>query len=510
MKVAVPTVLTRSAEQIGDDKRHWAVIAGIALLALALRLYQLGSESLWTDELLSLGDADHLGIFNRHRPLFYIVLHRWCRVLSLTGLLRAGDAWVRLVAVFFGVAAVVLLYLLGRRLAGRSAATVACLIMAVAVPELDHSQEVRMYTMASALTFASLYALVRWIQGGGFWILGMHVLLTYFAFLTTPTVIFGLLLAGVMAAIWLVYRRKWSFAVSMLIGYGLLLAAWWPLNQYARMAMKVGHLNWIPRPTKWALLSLHNELLTEGLGDVRGFRPSPFFQTSVCLLVLLLIAAALVALWRQQRESRLAGVIAIWFYAIAVATYATSVLGNPVWILRYFHYTAPALYFLLGIGVVALTRWLRPLGWLVGAALVGLIAVAAADYYRLPMHEDWRRASTIVAKEAGSEDMVGIAGLQGLFTRYYRGRAKVSGLVPGVSDGAQQADALLADLLGQIPPHMGRTWIVVREDPRFQRVSYIERLEQYLRDRGAAPRIRILRSVQGQLDLVDFVSPVNM
>jgi mannosyltransferase len=503
-------VSPESAERSRSDNGHWAVIAGIALLALGLRLYQLGFENLWTDEWLSLGDADHLGIVNRHRPLFYFVLHRWCRFLSDTGLLHAGDGWVRLPAVFFGVAAVVLLYLLGRRLAGTSAAIVGCLIMAVAVPELDHSQEVRMYTMASALTLASLYALMRWIESAGLWALGMHLLLTYFAFLTTPTVIFGLLLAVAMVAIWLLYRRKRSAVVSMLIGYALILAAWWPLNQYARMAIKVGHLNWIPRPSKWALLSLHNELLTETLGDVRKFQPSQVFQITVCVLVLLLIAAALVAFWRRQPGARTAGLIAMWFYTIAIATYATSVLGNSVWILRYFHYTAPALYLLLGIGVVSLTGWLRPVGWLVGAALVGLITVAAADYYRLPMHEDWRKASTIVAKEAASEDIVAIAGLKGLFNRYYNGRAVVCEVAPGVSDGAQQADSLLADLLGQIPPHTGRTWIVLREDPRFQRVGYLERLEQYLRDGGAAPRIRVLRSVQGQLDLIDFVSPANM
>src|SRR5262249_4094958 len=189
------------AHSVGGS-RNWLVIGWIVALALALRLYQLASESLWNDEWLSLGDADHLNSANFHRPLFYFVLHRWCRFLSVTGLLRAGDGWVRLPAGFFGVAGIVVLYLLGRRLARTSAATVACLIMALAVPELDHSQEVRMYTMASALTLASLYALLRWIESGRLPILGLHVLLAYLAFLTTPTVIYGLLLADIMTAMW--------------------------------------------------------------------------------------------------------------------------------------------------------------------------------------------------------------------------------------------------------------------------------------------------------------------
>lgn len=488
--------------------RNWLVIGGIVALALALRLYQLGSENLWTDEWLSLGDADHLGIVNRHRPLFYLLLHRWCRFLSVTGLLQAGDGWVRLPAVFFGVAGIVLLYLLGRRLAGTSAATVACLIMAVAVHELDHSQEVRMYTMASALTLASLYMLVWWVQSDRLWVLGLHVLLTYMAILTTPTVIFGLLLAGFVALTWLIHLRNWRAATSTLIGYGALLAAWWPLNRYARMAIKAGHLNWIPQPPKWALVSLHNELLTEALGNVHKFQPSHLFQTAVAVLVLLLIGAAVFAFRRREPEARPVGLIVIWFYTIAVATYSTSVLGHPVWILRYFHCAAPALYLLLGIGIVSLWRRARPVGLLLGGALIALIAVAAADYYRLPVHEDWRRASAMVAEEAASEDVVAIAGLKGLFKRYYHGRGVVREVAPGVSEGTKQADALLADLLNQIPFHTGRTWIVVREDPRFERVAYLQRFEQYLREQGVVPRVRVVRTTQGQLDVIDFVSAV--
>jgi mannosyltransferase len=504
LKIAAPTGPHSSAYRVGETGRHWAVIGGIALLALALRIYQLGAESLWTDEWLSLGDADHLNVTNFHRPLFYFVLHRWCRLLSITNLFYRGDALLRLPAVFFGVAAVVLLYLIGRRLAGASAAAVACLIMTIAVPELDHSQEVRMYTMASALTLASVYALMRWIEIDRLWILGLHVLLTYLGFLTSPTVMFGLLLAAAMAEFYLLHRRKLRAAASMLVGYALLLGAWWPLRQYASMAIKVGHLNWIPVPVKTALLSLHNELLTEGLGNVRGFHASQLLQTGVCVLVLSLIATALVAFYRQESGARSAGCLAAWFYTIAGAAYATSMLGQPVWVLRYFHYSAPALYLLLGIGLVSLWRWRQPVGGLIGIALLGSISVAAADYYRLPVHEDWRAAGSIVGEDAKPGDLVAIAGFQQLFTRYYHGAVEVSQVAPAVSDGTEQPDSMFDDLLAQIPAHSGRTWIVVREDPRFERVGYLQRLNQYLRGRGANPRLHVVRATQGQLDVVDF------
>ena len=78
----------------------------------------------------------------------------------------------------------------------RGRCLVASLIMVVAVPELDHSQEVRMYTMASALTLAS-FIFCAMIDSGRFGLLALHLLLTLLAVLTTPTVIVGLLLVGV-------------------------------------------------------------------------------------------------------------------------------------------------------------------------------------------------------------------------------------------------------------------------------------------------------------------------
>jgi hypothetical protein len=142
-----------------------------------------------------------------------------------------------------------------------------------------------------------------------------------------------------------------------------------------------------------------------------------------------------------------------------------------------------------------------------------MTSLAAADYYRLPMHENWRGAAAAVASEAAADDLVAIAGHSGLFSRYYRiyqGRGQIRQVIPRISEGPQQTDALLADLLGQIPAVKGRTWVVVREDPRFERVAYLKRFEHYLRELGVVPRIRIFRAMQGQIDVIDFVPSVEI
>lgn len=368
-----------------------------------------------------------------------------------------------------------------------------------------------MYTVASALTLASIFALVRWLDTRRLWIILAHVTLSYLAFLTTPTVMFGLFLAGGMAGIFLLYRREWAAALVTLTAYVLLVAAWWPLKRHARMAVNTGSLDWIPRPPGSALFSLHGEMLTGGLGAVRGIEPSPVFQGVVSLLVLGLVAVAVVARWRREPTARCVTLVANWLYIIAISAYATSVLKRPVWVLRYFHYTAPALYLLLGIGIVSLRRWSRTSAYVAGGGLFLLLACATMDYYRLPMHEDWRGAAAAVQKEAAPGDIVGVVGLAGLFADYYQGDGTVLGIWPAdvapyLAKMPRDTATVLCQLLREIPSHDGRTWIVIREDPRFERVDFLKAFERYLRNRAMIPRTRIFRTIQGQIDVIDFQS----
>ena len=491
----IPATVSRIAGRFSGHVTEIGAFAGIMVLALALRLYQIGAENFWTDEWISLGDSRHLAEHNRHRPLFYLLLRVWLHF-------GRGDVWPRLLALLFGLGGIVVLYVLGRRLVGVAAALVACVIMAVAVPELDHSQEVRMYTMASTFTLASLYALVVWVEDRRIFWLVLYAGFAYLAFLTTPTVIFGVLLAGVMAGLLLWHRRERRSAMATFLAEGLAILFWLPLSRYARLAVQIGSLSWIPRPPRSALLLMHGQLLSDNFGGVRNAQPSFWFQIVFSVLVLALVANALVATDRGYSAARSSWVIAVWFYTIAIAMYATSVLITPVWFLRYFHCTAPALYLLVGVGLVSLLRWWRPAGLIAAAAVLALTAIAAWQYYLLPVREDWRGAANAIAPRATVNDVIGVIGLSSLFRHYYHGSGTVREISPQLTALPQKPTEVMTDLLGQIPRHRGQTWLVVREDPRFDRVAFLHTLEQHLRDCGTPPQIEIFRNIGNQIDVL--------
>ena len=152
-----------------------ALLATILLLALALRLINLGGRPLWYDEAFSLlfgqtspgtmvaGTLTPVdGAAAEEHPLvYYFILHGWMALLG-----HAPGA-ARLLSALLGTATVVASYLLGRRLLGRSSALAAAAITALAPFHVYYSQEARMYALLGLAAVMTAFFLVRaWAQGG--------------------------------------------------------------------------------------------------------------------------------------------------------------------------------------------------------------------------------------------------------------------------------------------------------------------------------------------------------
>src|SRR5690606_21032322 len=133
-----------------SSKRVKLLSVLILLTAAALRIYQLGSESLWIDEGYSIRNIMLItvdnNLFGGIRPLYFFLMDAWLK------LGMAKDEFLfRLPSAIFGIAGVWILYCLGRRLAGSRSALLASLFMAVSVLHINHSQEVRMYALTALL-----------------------------------------------------------------------------------------------------------------------------------------------------------------------------------------------------------------------------------------------------------------------------------------------------------------------------------------------------------------------
>jgi len=145
-------------------ERLW--LAGILLLAAALRLIALGRESLWLDEVITLWQVQRplpevlrFVAQDIHPPLYYVLLHAWVTVRPPPP--AGGEVWVRWPAALASLFGVLLIYLAGRRLATPAVGLLAATMLAVFPLDVWYAREARMYSLAAMWGIAAMWAGLR-------------------------------------------------------------------------------------------------------------------------------------------------------------------------------------------------------------------------------------------------------------------------------------------------------------------------------------------------------------
>lgn len=142
------------------DRSDWAVLAAGLIVFAAISLYTITKSSVWFDEAfgayLIRFDFWHVALYTAadvHPPFYYWLLKLWGMLFG------TNEFALRSMSVLFGGAAITFGFLLAKRLFGRSAAWYSLLFMVLAPLFVRYSQEMRMYTLVTAIALAATYVL---------------------------------------------------------------------------------------------------------------------------------------------------------------------------------------------------------------------------------------------------------------------------------------------------------------------------------------------------------------
>ncbi len=137
-------------------------------MAAWLRLWHLGTKSLWLDEgatvALARASWQHFAWVWWHgeanlQTVYFLLMRAWIH----GGL---SEAWLRLPSALFGIASVPLLYVVARRLVPASAALASAALLTFSPAHVYYSHEARSYTLTIFLVLLSSYFFVRAVEGG--------------------------------------------------------------------------------------------------------------------------------------------------------------------------------------------------------------------------------------------------------------------------------------------------------------------------------------------------------
>lgn len=377
--------------------------------ALLLRLWNLGGESAWLDEVYSLSvvEAPSLAAYWRAQnladdspkmtPGYYTLAYYWGRWVS-TNLVA-----LRVLSILAGTLSVLVLFGIGRRLGGNAAGLVAALCLAFSMPHIFYSQEVRRYAWGLLLALLSFYALFKARPPGEAepfrrgWLAAQLVV----AALLQATALFTIALLPVQA-LYLCWRRR-GVPNRWLAGW-LVCAAFLALVQaaYIFSLEQSGQVFWIP-PAGWREVA--NSLVVFAGGRFSNDNPAATLPGAFnldLLLAALLYGAALTAVFHaafkvpgtRPAPSAAAYTLALWLFFPVFLWFAVSKLWQPLFLYRYFLFASFPLYLLAGLFAASLRPRARRA---FVAVLLALFAWQALPRFITPFRPDYRAAAAKMA-----------------------------------------------------------------------------------------------------------------
>jgi len=373
-------------------------LISILTLALVLRLFHLGYQSLWLDELYtmtmadpahSIGEIYHLSkTLDGLSVLYFIIVNTFFKLFGYH-----AEA-LRSVSVVFGVLAVYGIYLLGRELFNRRTGLIAAAVLCVNQFHIYYSQDGRSYAMFATGTIFSFYFMLRFMRSTGWKTATGYGLAALFMLLSHFYGMFVLACQGLILAFVFFQRpkqEKMPFFWCSALALGIVVVGFLPIIPILQKWATLKSF-WIPKPGNSAFADLYNEF---------------FASFSVVHLSVLFIIFFLLRLFQHQphdamepEEKKLLPsfyVLLCWILVVFFIPYLRSYLVVPMLYGRYMIGILPAIVLLVAAGIahIADTNLRR-----VAAGLFVLISFLelsiAREYYTKPTKSDFRGVSAYV------------------------------------------------------------------------------------------------------------------
>jgi hypothetical protein len=377
------------------------VIAGLTVLAIALRFWRLGEWNFEATEMFTLRDSLNPR-WGNPRPLGYLLNY------YLVGPFRPLDELgLRILPALFGVLAVPALYFVSRRLIGTRAALLGALLLTVSGQHVFYSQFARYWSLVFLLSAVYPYALYLGIREGDRRALALGLVTAVLAVLAHPVSI--LLVGG--PAIWLalIYLRpsylkdawshkgfRWGAALAVVLA-GVVVARVLPLFQ-----------DWI---------SMHDQ--NPGMGQFlhgpkrgHGIKQLVLLTAYVESLTLPVVLGGTVGvylLWRER--DRTLGFFLASLALFPLAFIALVSVRTPV---STFYLLPTAPVFFMGAGVfldrLFQPQWNLSPRWLIPATILAVFITAGAptlvSQYRNGRRFDFRSVARWLEPRLSPEDVV--------------------------------------------------------------------------------------------------------
>lgn len=393
-----------------------AIIIILIGAVFALYLHQLDGQSLWRDEILSIGRANqsfsqiisNINIVtgvespDLHPPFYFLLLSIWRRLVGETVFAY------RYLSLLCGLLALPLFYACGKRIWGETSGIWAAIFAGLSSFYLWYAQETRMYALLVVESLLVIYTLWPLLlpapQKRAYVYFGLVIGVSIYTHYTGIFLLAFSLFAIGASQIW-AHRQQLHLTPRFLLAGGLFLVALLLLSipllpHVMELATAKGFIAF-GRPSLWWLLASGVSTFTQGSTNPPEI---PWWQMLPFLILFLVGAFSWGTRHRWQAMlislGGFAGVLLL-FYA---ASFIQANYSNP----RHLMVLSPFLFLLMGHGLVTLDRHGRVTAVLVGGAVCILSAFSIYQTITAPpvLRDDVRALAAYIEARAKPGDTV--------------------------------------------------------------------------------------------------------
>ena len=445
------------------EKQTFWTVAAIVGLALVLRCFALGQQSLWWDEFASWVCSQH-GFWGamscdafQKPPLYYSLLHYWMLLFG------SSESALRALSVPPSVVSVWLMYLLGSKLFGRGPGYLSALYQAVSTFQIYFAQEARNYSWL--VLFLLLAGLFLWNALND--ALPKHRRLYWIAYTASITLALythyfaAFFIAG--HGLYVLFRRRDQLlAATISIGTSFVLIApflWLFLHHPEASADQLRHFPLLKLPQAYFAFLFGDSLIPMDNLAVHSLVPT--LAAHAWLIALVLMSAAVLCYfcwlaWRRWREPLS---YVAWQAGVPVALAFVISLQKTFFDRRYMIPASGYVYLLIAAAVweIFLTargqdasRWKAIAGGAAIATWCALLALSLYQYYFTSRFgkEQWREAVAYLdAAAADSRDLLLVdpGKMQLCFQYYAKRNLHVLPVTPELEDAMADSEQPVRD-----------------------------------------------------------------
>ncbi len=391
----------------------WLVF-GLLAAHVAIASWNLGTRPLWVDEACSalfarssVPQIIHTLKEDCGMPLHYLLLK------GVRSAIGESEAVLRAPSVFFSAAAGLLIWLLGKRLAGDWAGLFGVLMWISSPATIRMAREARCYTLFACLSIGLFFAWHYWADRPSVRRLILPVVLHVLAAYLHN---FGLMLfpAAFAMVIWMKGRKAILPLAAVIVVWLILYSPWISvlLMQLGRTQQSIG---WVERT--WSPLS---PLLSLALFGFGAHRPvylglPPVWDWVSMIGVLLVVWPVLLFVWSWRKHSHLLPLL-IFVFVYLLVPYAYSWLFRPIDLPGRTDFPVfPLLCVVIGCGVVRMGRF----RWFWGALVLLLGVIWSVAFLSPERGYNDRETAALVDRWTDSDDIVICTGLSRPSMEYY-------------------------------------------------------------------------------------------